>query len=562
MEEFQEEIKLLKDTNPKAFEELLELRPEAGYLGIKKEEIRFDSTLFAIWQCPSMKHTYITRVYHRGNPEKDIGCPICLNQKLGLNPVLLEHRLHDTSKVLIHESLWYCKKCHVINWERRKENTFDNSEHDIICEEEPTFKELYPDMAEEWCDKNEFKANELYPSLTSNYDKNIIWKCKKCNYEYKATMQFRVRYKNLSCPFCNGKLPFYEDSLEAKYPEVAARWNKTFNELPASLVFTDKEQYGHIGYFTCPECGTTYYNRITEEIHKKECPFCKAGLTKEQSDRIYREYIGNSEEFLDPKIKAVRHWKCEVCGSNFDYSPIDRFLHQKGCPFCAGKEVRIGMNSLDVTNPELAKEWSDNNELTASEVLATSSRSVLWVCSKCGGEYQYPIKDREPGDDSCPYCNNKKVLPGFNSLADMKPELLAEWSSNNNEEPIEFLATSSHLALWICPQCGGEYQYPIRDRKPGDDSCPYCNNKKVLPGFNSFKICYPELMKEWHFKANYLIAEPDHILASYNNNVWWKCSQCGYTYKMSPKKKLYYQKRHMKACPFCKGRRRKKHHII
>lgn len=65
-------------------------------------------------------------------------------------------------------------------------------------------------------------------------------------------------------------------------------------------------------------------------------------------------------------------------------------------------------------------------------------------------------------------------------------------------------------------------------------------------------------MKEWNYRSNYLIVNPNNILPTYPEEVWWTC-ECGKNFKMSPKKRLYYLKRHMKACPYCKGRRRKKY---
>lgn len=79
-----------------------------------------------------------------------------------------------------------------------------------------------------------------------------------------------------------------------------------------------------------------------------------------------------------------------------------------------------------------------------------------------------------------------------------------------------------------------------------------------MPDYNSLQVRFPNIMKEWNYKSNYLLINPNNILASYPDEVWWTCS-CGKNYKMSPKKRVYYLKRHMKACPYCKRRRRKKY---
>ena len=41
-------------------------------------------------------------------------------------------------------------------------------------------------------------------------------------------------------------------------------------------------------------------------------------------------------------------------------------------------------------------------------------------------------------------------------------------------------------------------------------------------------------MREWNYQSNYLIINPDSILPTYSEEVWWICN-CGKSYKMSPK---------------------------
>ena len=55
-----------------------------------------------------------------------------------------------------------------------------------------------------------------------------------------------------------------------------------------------------------------------------------------------------------------------------------------------------------------------------------------------------------------------------------------------------------------------------------------------------------------------LLCDADNILDNYSDKVWWRCKDCNHKYQMSPKQRGYYQKRHMKSCPHCKGLRQKK----
>ena len=145
----------------------------------------------------------------------------------------------------------------------------------------------------------------------------------------------------------------------------------------------------------------------------------------------------------------------------------------------------------------------------------------------------------------------------------VNPELSLEWSDKNEQSADEILPTSWMRATWECPTCGGEYDAVVKDREAGDDSCPYCTGKKVLPGFNSLKIKKPDLLEEWSDVENmFLGIDPDQILATYDENVWWECQRCGQKYMMSVKDRLMKQKRGHEACPNCKGRRWKKTYVV
>ena len=84
------EQRLLKNTNPKAYEELIEFYPEYGINMYKKETIPADSNMyFGEWKRPSGKHTYITTIAYREDENNDPGCPICKNNNKNINQRLI-----------------------------------------------------------------------------------------------------------------------------------------------------------------------------------------------------------------------------------------------------------------------------------------------------------------------------------------------------------------------------------------------------------------------------------------------------------------------------------------
>ena len=321
--------------------------------------------------------------------------------------------------------------------------------------------------------------------------------------------------------------------------------------------------------WVCPTCKGEYSAIIRDrKVGDDACPYCRqTKLLKEQTSlgvinpELAKEWSANNVRKADevlPTSSSRALWICPTCRGEYYAAIRDRKVGDDACPYCKNDKVLPGFNSLQYKNPELAKEWSANNVRKADEVLPTSSSRVKWVCPTCRGEYYAAIRDRKVGDDACPYCKNDKVLPGFNSLQYKNPELAKEWSANNVRKADEVLPTSSSRVKWVCPTCRGEYYAAIRDRKVGDDACPYCKNDKVLPGFNSLKVRQPELVeREWCYPENILIGVyPDQILESYPGQAWWKCPTCKRKYLMSVKDRLMKQKRGHVACPQCRGRRR------
>ncbi len=91
------------------------------------------------------------------------------------------------------------------------------------------------------------------------------------------------------------------------------------------------------------------------------------------------------------------------------------------------------------------------------------------------------------------------MLAGFNDLASRFPEIAAEWSEKNYPlRPDEVTAFSNKKAWWK-GKCGHEWYALISSRSDGH-GCPYCEDHKLLKGFNDFASQYPQLAKEWSEK--------------------------------------------------------------
>lgn len=144
------------------------------------------------------------------------------------------------------------------------------------------------------------------------------------------------------------------------------------------------------------------------------------------------------------------------------------------------------------------------------------------------------------------------------SLSEAFPELAAQWDYElNGDLTPESVSYGSNLKVWWkCPVCGYSYQKKISNRtapakrKTESVKCPICLGRIIIPGYNSLKARFPEIVaQEWDFKKNTI--DPDTISPHYRKKVWWKCSN-GHSYDSLPGNKV----RNTGAnCPYCSSQK-------
>lgn len=542
------------------------------------------SNEYVWWKC-NKNHSFRWSIinFSRGGVFK---CPICTNRQLLVGENDLKSQYPDLAlefdsaknNILPEEILytntddsiwWLCKEGH--SFQRSIWYRVNNVRECPICNRTIVikgindFESTYPDITSIW----DYAANARTPdSISDKNNDKYTFKCQK-GHRYETLLR-SVIYNDFQCLVCNFKLiqPGI-NSLVDTDGTLAKEWSP--NDVRKPYEFHKYSKYNAL--WECPTCHGDYSYPINErKVGDDSCPYCNnrrvlahfnSLLAKDSV--LAREWSSSNELSADQILRTTSYygrWNCPTCHGEYSYSVRDRYVGDDSCPYCNNRKVLIGVNSLADIDEELAKEWSNNNEKGPTEYLRTSSYTALWTCPTCQGDYPYTIRDREVGDNSCPYCNNRKALAGYNTLETVLDDIDLIWSDSNDKDYTELLPTSSYDAEWKCGVCNGLYKEAVYSFVPkhlnGEDDCPYCKNKKPLPGFNTLKVKCEDLMSEWNYRSNYLIVNPDEILPTYPEEVWWTC-KCGKNYKMSPKKRLYYQKRHMKSCPYCKGRRRKKY---
>ena len=222
-----------------------------------------------------------------------------------------------------------------------------------------------------------------------------------------------------------------------------------------------------------------------------------------------------------------------------------------GCPYCTGRKASPEQNSLAKQFPALAAEWDDekNAPLTPRDVTTGSHKLIWWRCPK-GHSWCAAVFSRTVLGTGCPVCTGRQALAGENDLATLYPDIAAQWDEEKNGalHPSNVTAGSNRRVWWKCEE-GHSYRAVIAQRVQRGDGCPYCANRKVLPGFNDLATAAPLVAKQWHETLNGALT-PEMVTAGSHKKAWWQCSY-GHVWKAAIYSRAGVQQC---GCPVCAGK--------
>lgn len=351
--------------------------------------------------------------------------------------------------------------------------------------EKTILSEIHSRLAAEW---HPTKNGNLTPEQFTAGSNKKVWWLGKCGHEWQAAIYSRAN-QNSGCPYCSGRfaIPGKTD-LATTHPALAAEWHPTKNGELTPEQFTVCS--GKKIWWQC-SLGHEWQAIIVNRTKRKStCPYC-AGY-KMTSLSNYNPLVAaewniekNGEltpEQVTPYSAKKIWWRCD---RNHEWqSAVKSRTLGCGCPYCSGRLAIPEETDLNTTHPELATEWhpTKNGELTPKHVTAGSGKKVWWLCPKCGHEWQAAPNSRTNMKSGCPACANKKVLPGYNDLLTINPELAAEWHpTKNGELTPEQVTAGSNKKVWWLGKCGHEWQSAIwvRNKGFGCATCARLKNRKT-----------------------------------------------------------------------------------
>lgn len=131
------------------------------------------------------------------------------------------------------------------------------------------------------------------------------------------------------------------------------------------------------------------------------------------------------------------------------------------------------------------------------------------------------------------------------SLAEERPDLLAQWSPDNEFSPSDVSCGSHKKVLWICAK-GHTWAATVKNRALIGSKCPYCEHRAVLKGYNDLQTLFPEIAKTWSPKN---VKKPSEVSSPSNSDVFWVCEN-GHEWKSRVADRTEGH-----GCPYCAGQR-------
>ncbi|HEM5239016.1 TPA: zinc-ribbon domain-containing protein, partial [Streptococcus suis] len=206
---------------------------------------------------------------------------------------------------------------------------------------------------------------------------------------------------------------------------------------------------------------------------------------------------------------------------------------------------------LTFLQKEHLDEWSISNIIQSNQVDALTNIGVIWNCNNCKGEYKCSPIDKLR--IQCPYCDNKQMLKGFNTLQEKFPQFEVFWDDKNPNAFGDYWQHSKETLSWICPCCNISFLSSpaalvarINPNGFNNLTCPnFCDWSSFIFKSTVFSE-KPIMLQEWSSKNEIAPEKALHHTAT--KKYIWDCSKCHGEYQCS----IPIRKEVEVACPYCR----------
>ena len=188
--------------------------------------------------------------------------------------------------------------------------------------------------------RNDVEALEKYDGM----NKRILFKCKKCGYEWYSTPNHIINSKR-TCPNCTGTIKTNE------------RFVKELEKLNPNII--PKEEYKKNSekiLCKCKVCGNEWKATPNNLLSRKSgCPICATKKVNENNTLTTEEFFSKAKEkkninieILEDEYKGYKHKlnvQCNICGYKWEILPSN-ILNGNGCPNCRISKLENGIKNI------------------------------------------------------------------------------------------------------------------------------------------------------------------------------------------------------------------------
>ena len=195
---------------------------------------------------------------------------------------------------------------------------------------------LFPEVADEWSDKNEKKPTEVMAFANSK----AWWKCRTCGYEWNTLIS--TRSGGSKCPCCSGYTFIKgKNDLKSTHPQIAKEWSeKNYPLQPDEVNAKSRKNV----WWHCRKCGNEWKSVINARVKGTVCPVCAErevlagynGLaTTDRELLVEWDYELNKLKPTEVSRNSAKRawWQCRY-GHSWSMKINERTVLGKGCRIC------------------------------------------------------------------------------------------------------------------------------------------------------------------------------------------------------------------------------------
>lgn len=549
--------------------------------GIIPDDMHPHSYAKVHWVCPE-GHKWVESIHNRTAGKVPNKCPQCHTRqnhsfKSGVNDVATMHpelvpewsdrnkkspsEVHSGSSQMIW---WKCSKCGN-EWETRVNHRTKDGHGCPYCSGlknsvSTSLGILYPEIAKEW----DYKINNVRFDGKTPYDFGAhtsavaAWQC-SVNPKHKYDMRIGHRTEGYGCPYCSHHKILPEESFAAEYPELLEEWDWEKNKDldPWSLASgTDKTVW-----WKCSQ-GHEWKAAINDRARRgSKCAKCQPHGTS-FAEQVF--YFGAKKLF--PEYEIENRYETSF-GKEIDIyihelsigiEPGSWFWHEKHLERDVSKLQLCNEHGIELfviyedcpceINPMGDKHYVFSKSFT---LIKNGELFIRDIMKDIFGDYvlSESIWNDETWHEIARVARKRLISLGTNnerSLAVIAPELMTEWSPNNEFSPEQVYAKSNTPILWVCPK-GHEYTMSPLKRVLNGYQCNVCSNHVADPRYNTISKLYPEFL--FYLSPNNDV-DPDTVTPACSTKaLTWRCPECGHEFEMTPYRMF---KGNHTRCPSCR----------